>query len=73
MASPGDWPWHVALFKDGVHICDATLISKDWLLTTVFCFQGYVHIKYYIQIRTINIPTSRKNNLIPSEKYLDII
>lgn len=40
MASPGDWPWHVALFRDETHVCDGTLISNDWVLTTNSCFQG---------------------------------
>lgn len=40
MANPGDWPWHVALFKDNIHLCDGTLVSEDWVLTTASCFQG---------------------------------
>lgn len=40
MASPGDWPWHVALFRDETHVCDGTLVSNDWVLTTNSCFQG---------------------------------
>lgn len=40
MASPGDWPWHVALFRDDTHVCDGTLVSADWVLTTESCFQG---------------------------------
>lgn len=43
MSNHGDWPWHVALFKDNVHLCDGTLMSEEWLLTTASCFQGYVH------------------------------
>jgi len=42
VAAYGDWPWQAALFKDGVHVCDATLVSAEWLLTTASCFQGYV-------------------------------
>lgn len=40
MANHGDWPWHAALFKDNVHLCDGTLVSENWLLTTASCFQG---------------------------------
>lgn len=47
MAAHGDWPWHATLYKDGVHVCDATLVSAEWLLTTASCFQGYVYnVKY---------------------------
>ncbi|XP_017870387.1 PREDICTED: uncharacterized protein LOC108618767 [Drosophila arizonae] len=40
MAAPGDWPWLVALFREDIHVCDGTLISPDWVLTTESCFQG---------------------------------
>ncbi|XP_024215406.1 atrial natriuretic peptide-converting enzyme isoform X2 [Halyomorpha halys] len=40
VASPGDWPWHIALFKSGTHICDGTLVELDWVITTASCFQG---------------------------------
>lgn len=40
LASPGDWPWHVALFRDEKHVCDGTLVSPNWVLTTDSCFQG---------------------------------
>ncbi|XP_043071703.1 uncharacterized protein LOC6564668 [Drosophila grimshawi] len=40
MSSPGDWPWLVALFREDIHVCDGTLISPDWVLTTESCFQG---------------------------------
>ncbi|XP_055390020.1 uncharacterized protein LOC129619000 [Condylostylus longicornis] len=40
MASPGDWPWFVSLYREETHVCDGTLISADWVLTTESCFQG---------------------------------
>ncbi|XP_050310358.1 atrial natriuretic peptide-converting enzyme-like [Anthonomus grandis grandis] len=40
MASHGDWPWHVALFKNDVHLCDGILLSSHWLATSTSCFQG---------------------------------
>ncbi|XP_074041256.1 atrial natriuretic peptide-converting enzyme isoform X1 [Leptinotarsa decemlineata] len=40
MASHGDWPWHAALFKEDVHICDGTLVSPNWIATSTSCFQG---------------------------------
>lgn len=40
MAALGDWPWHAALLKDGVHVCDATVVHPQWLLTSASCFQG---------------------------------
>lgn len=40
MANVGDWPWHVALHRDETHVCDGTLVSENWVLTTESCFQG---------------------------------
>lgn len=40
MSAPGDWPWLVALFREDIHVCDGTLISANWVLTTESCFQG---------------------------------
>jgi hypothetical protein len=28
MATSGDWPWHVALFRAENHVCDGTLVRK---------------------------------------------
>lgn len=36
----GDWPWHATLYKDGLHVCDGTLLSDRWIMTTASCFQG---------------------------------
>ena len=36
----GDWPWHVALYKNGQHVCDGTLVDEKWIMTTASCFQG---------------------------------
>ena len=36
----GDWPWHVALYKNGNHVCDGTLMNERWIMTTASCFQG---------------------------------
>lgn len=40
LSLPGDWPFHVALFKKDTHVCDGTLVSSHWVLTTASCFQG---------------------------------
>ena len=39
VARHGDWPWHVALMKEGVHVCDGTLIHQQWVMSTKSCFQ----------------------------------
>ncbi|XP_065203065.1 atrial natriuretic peptide-converting enzyme-like [Planococcus citri] len=55
IAKAGDWPWHVALFKDGVHACDATLVSQHWLLTTISCFQGQNKAEWIAKLGTIRL------------------
>lgn len=55
MARHGDWPWHIALFKEDIHVCDGTLISSDWIITTASCFQGQPKAEWIAkagQIRT---------------------
>lgn len=84
MAEPGDWPWHVALFKEGVHVCDATLVADNWLLTTAYCFQGWIlHFYkkynivlkifyYFILILLYNDKIKIKVNILTTIKIWDI-
>ncbi|XP_071050421.1 atrial natriuretic peptide-converting enzyme isoform X2 [Onthophagus taurus] len=51
----GDWPWHAALFKEDVHICDGTLISTDWVITTTSCFQGQPKAEWTVRLGIIRI------------------
>ena len=44
LAAHGDWPWMVTLYKNGLHVCDGTLVDEQWIMTTASCFQGYVHM-----------------------------
>ncbi|KAJ8984937.1 hypothetical protein NQ317_012187 [Molorchus minor] len=58
MANHGDWPWHVALFKEDVHICDGTLISQEWIITTTSCFQGQPKAEWIARIGSIRLSSS---------------
>ncbi|GIX99466.1 atrial natriuretic peptide-converting enzyme [Caerostris extrusa] len=51
----GQWPWHVALFKNGEYACDATLISDDWILTSSACFESDPHAIWTARIGIIRL------------------
>ncbi|XP_075220339.1 atrial natriuretic peptide-converting enzyme [Lycorma delicatula] len=55
MAAPGDWPWHVSLFKSGTHVCDATVIDSLWLLTSASCFQGQGKSEWIARLGTVRL------------------
>src|SRR5688500_8296075 len=39
-ADPADWPYAAALFDRGSHLCGATVISQDAVLTAAHCVTG---------------------------------
>ncbi|XP_043270297.1 atrial natriuretic peptide-converting enzyme-like [Venturia canescens] len=58
MSEPGDWPWHAALFKEDVHVCDATLVAAEWLLTTASCFQGQDKAEWSARLGTVRLTST---------------
>lgn len=62
-ANPGDWPWHVALFKENVHICDGTLVSSSWVATTSSCFQGQPKAEWVAKLGSVRVSMSHPNEI----------
>ncbi|OXA65058.1 uncharacterized protein LOC110843915 isoform X2 [Folsomia candida] len=56
-AGHGDWPWHAALFKDGDHVCDATLVTSQWLITSDNCFSGQSKARWTVHFGRVRMST----------------
>jgi secreted trypsin-like serine protease len=64
----GDWPWHVALYKNGLHVCDGTLMNERWIMTTASCFQGQGRSKWAARFASV-----RLNSRAPWEQKRQIV
>ncbi|KFM61966.1 Atrial natriuretic peptide-converting enzyme, partial [Stegodyphus mimosarum] len=54
----GQWPWHVAILRNGDYVCDATLISDEWLLTSSSCFEGDPHSVWTARMGIVRLASS---------------
>ncbi|XP_041527059.1 transmembrane protease serine 11G [Microtus oregoni] len=46
-ADKASWPWQSSLQVDGIHLCGASLIGSQWLLTSAHCFDTYKNPKLW--------------------------
>lgn len=74
MAAPGDWPWYVSLHRDETHVCDGTLVSENWVLTTESCFQGQSKATWIAILGNIrlnaNTPWSQRRRIVSVEYFI---
>ncbi|XP_062055308.1 serine protease 33-like [Lepus europaeus] len=54
-ANVGQWPWQVSIRRGSLHICSATLISQQWVLTMANCFWSTDVTKYSVLVGSLQI------------------
>ncbi|XP_022367504.1 serine protease 48-like [Enhydra lutris kenyoni] len=71
-ANVGQWPWQVSVRQGLLHICAATLISKQWVLTVASCFRSKDTRKYHVLVGSLQVSDrpSSKTTAIPVSRII---
>nr|XP_012418560.1 PREDICTED: serine protease 48-like [Odobenus rosmarus divergens] len=71
-ANVGQWPWQVSICQGLLHICAATLISKQWVLTVASCFRSKDTRKYNVLVGSLQVSghPGSKTTIIPVSRIM---
>lgn len=36
-SQPADWPWMVAMYRDGMFHCGGVVLNQDWVISAAHC------------------------------------
>uniref|UniRef100_A0A6Q2YS89 Transmembrane serine protease 15 n=1 Tax=Esox lucius TaxID=8010 RepID=A0A6Q2YS89_ESOLU len=62
----GAWPWMVSLHWRGRHVCGATLIDSQWLVTAAHCIYGKnIHLSNWVAV--LGLHSQANVGVLPSQ------
>ncbi|XP_076311935.1 atrial natriuretic peptide-converting enzyme-like isoform X2 [Tachypleus tridentatus] len=54
----GNWPWYVVMIQNGEHVCDGTLVDREWIITSTVCFSKYPRTNWTIRLGSVRLGSS---------------
>ncbi|KAK5621203.1 hypothetical protein CRENBAI_012139 [Crenichthys baileyi] len=70
----GAWPWMVSLFWRGRHVCGASLIDSDWLLTAAHCVYGKnIHLDHWSAVLGLHVQSNTNSEDVQTRRVDQIV